>query len=108
MVDALVSNTSDASRAGSSPALGTIFWMACWTYAISSQERPYIYVGLTDDVTARVARHNDGREKTTKPFRPFVLLLSEVHIDRPTARLREKYLKSGQGKELLKRLRDNC
>lgn len=108
MVDALVSNTSDASRAGSSPALGTIFWMACWTYAISSQIRPYIYVGLTDDVTARVLRHNEGREKTTKPYRPFGLILSEEHIDRPAARIREKYLKSGQVKEFLKRLRDHC
>jgi len=95
-------------KAGSSSALCTIFWMSCWVYAITSQLRPYIYVGLTYDVPNRVARHNAGGEKTTKPYRPFDLLLSEEHIDRASARLREKYLKSGQGKEYLKRLRFNC
>lgn len=95
-------------KAGPSPTQVTIFWMSCWVYVITSQLRPYIYVGLTYNVPDRIARHNSGRETTTEPYRPFALLLSEEHIDRPSARLREKYLKSGQGKEYLKRLRDNC
>ncbi len=104
MVDALVSNTSDASRAGSSPALGTM--AICWTNAIASLSRSYIYAGLTEDVLARFERHQAGRERTTKPYRPFKLLLTEEHPDRPTARAREKFLKSGQGKEFLRSLID--
>ena len=105
LVDALVSNTSDLnSRAGSTPALGTM--ATCWTYAIASLVRPYIYAGLCEDVSKRFARHQAGRERTTKPYRPFMLLLTEEHPDRPAARTREKFLKTGQGKEFLKALRD--
>jgi len=77
-----------------------------WVYAISSLIRNYIYVGMTTDLNARVARHNAGREKTTKPYKPFVLLYSERCLDRTKARKREKYWKSGVGKEKLRRLRE--
>jgi putative endonuclease len=63
---------------------------------------------LSGDLEDRIQRHQQGRERTTKPYRPFILLHSEVHPDRPSARIREKYLKSGQGKEFLKRLRDGA
>ncbi|MEO8590160.1 MAG: GIY-YIG nuclease family protein, partial [Flavobacteriales bacterium] len=98
-----VSNTSEAIRAGSSPALGTM--EACWTYAIASLSQAYIHVGLCGDVPERLARHQAGRERTTRPYRPFVLLLAEEHPDRLVAREREKYLKSGKGREILKELR---
>ena len=78
----------------------------CWVYALSSLRQPYIYVGLSDDLEERIQRHQQGREQTTKPYRPFILLHSEIHPDRTSDRVREKFLKSGQGKEFLKRLRD--
>ncbi len=71
-------------------------------YALKSIERNYIYVGLTNNLERRYLEHNEGREKTTKPYRPFKLLYSEQAIDRIEARKREKYLKSGSGKEFLK------
>ena len=74
-------------------------------YAISSLNRNYIYVGLTSDLESRIARHNKGYEKTTKPYRPFVLLFSEQVNTRTDARELEKYWKSGIGKEKLRRLR---
>jgi len=79
-----------------------------WVYAISSLNRNYIYVGLTsglESLESRIARHNKGYEKTTKPYRPFVLLFSEQVNTRTDAREREKYWKSGIGKEKLRRLR---
>jgi len=54
---------------------------------------------------SRIARHNKGYEKTTKPYCPFVLLFSEQVNTRTDAREREKYWKSGIGKEKLRRLR---
>lgn len=78
-----------------------------WVYAISSLKRNYIYVGLTSDLESRVARHNNGYEKTTKPYRPFVLLFFEEVTTRIEAREREKYWKSGIGKEKLRELRDS-
>ncbi len=73
-------------------------------YAIASLHRKYIYVGLTSNLENRLHRHNQGFEKTTKPYAPFVLFYSEKAADRPSARLREKYLKSRSGKRFLYKL----
>ena len=77
-----------------------------WVYALASLSRSYIYVGITENLDDRFTRHQQGRERTTKPYRPFLLLHSQIALDRLTARAREKFLKSGQGKEWLKKLRD--
>ena len=66
--------------------------------------RDYIYVGLTDNVERRFNQHNSGYERTTKPYRPFKIILIESFETRELARIREKYLKSGVGKEFLKSL----
>ncbi|MFA7419983.1 MAG: GIY-YIG nuclease family protein [Melioribacteraceae bacterium] len=73
-------------------------------YAIKSNSRNYIYVGLTSNLEERLKRHNDGQNKTTAAYAPFSLIYTEDSIDRISARAREKYLKSGSGKEFLKRL----
>ena len=78
-----------------------------YVYAISSKIHNYIYVGLTHDLEARINRHNDGRERTTKFYIPYELLDSEVCETRLEARNREKYWKSGVGKENLRGLRDS-
>ncbi|MBU3820538.1 GIY-YIG nuclease family protein [Flavobacteriaceae bacterium XHP0103] len=78
-----------------------------YVYAISSEKHNYIYVGLTHDLEVRIKRHNDGRERTTKHYKPFELIYSEVCETRPEARIREKYWKSGAGKEKLRKLRDS-
>ncbi|MGJ8745473.1 MAG: GIY-YIG nuclease family protein [Polaribacter sp.] len=76
-------------------------------YAISSLSRNYIYVGMTSNLDERLKRHNGLREKTTKPYAPFKLIFSEVVPTRIEARKREKYWKSGIGKEKLRSLRDS-
>ena len=78
-----------------------------YVYAISSLEHNYIYVGLTRNKEERIKRHNDGRERTTRFYKPFELIYSEKCDTRPVARIREKYWKSGVGKEKLRKLRDS-
>jgi putative endonuclease len=73
-------------------------------YAIRSLTRNYIYVGLTSNLESRLERHNKGLERTTKPYAPFRVIFNEPHPTRKLAREREKYLKSGAGKEFLKGL----
>ena len=75
-----------------------------YVYAIKSTERTYIYVGLTDNLERRLSEHNSGKNKTTRPYRPFVLIHSEMFETRIEARQREKYLKSGIGKDFLRSL----
>ena len=75
-----------------------------FVYAIYSEIRNYIYVGLTNDISRRLKEHNLGYNKTTRPYRPFRLILSEKFETRLKARTWEKYLKSGIEKEFLKTL----
>ena len=75
-----------------------------YVYVLVSDIRPYIYVGISDNPERRISQHNLGYNKTTKPYRPFTTLLIEKYDTRPQARQREKYLKSGVGKEYLKSL----
>ncbi len=65
-----------------------------------------MYIGMTGNLEERLKRHNNGRERTTKPYKPSKLLYSEVCNNRMEARIREKYWKSGVGKEQLRKLRD--
>ncbi len=75
-----------------------------YTYVLNSQPRNYFYVGLTANVARRSNEHNGGKNKTTKPYRPFDILFVEEFDTRKKARIREKYLKSGSGKEYIKSL----
>jgi putative endonuclease len=77
-----------------------------YVYVISSLEHNYMYVGMTIDLDSRIKRHNDGRERTKKPYKPIRLIYQEVCDTRLEARLREKYWKSGIGKERLRVIRD--
>ncbi len=78
-----------------------IFTTMYYLYAISSLVKNYIYVGLTDNLERRIQQHNDGRERTTKPYLPYILIYPETLNNRHEARLREKYWKSGTGKRQL-------
>ena len=73
-----------------------------YVYAISSLSRTYIYVGFTNNKSRRIDEHQKGYNKTTKAYRPFKVILIEKYKTRQEARKREKYLKSGVGKEFLK------
>ncbi|PCI29741.1 endonuclease [Candidatus Wolfebacteria bacterium] len=75
-----------------------------YVYALQSMSRNYIYVGLTNNIERRLKEHNSGHNVRTRAYRPFKIIRTEEHPDRPSARTREKYLKSGVGKEFLKQL----
>lgn len=75
-----------------------------YVYALKSEARNYIYVGLTSNLERRITEHNNGENRSTKAYKPFILIFSEHTETREKARLKEKYLKSGVGKEFLKRL----
>lgn len=57
---------------------------------------------MTNNPERRIKQHQDGKEQTTAFYRPFKVLLIENFQDRPQARTREKYFKSGCGKEWIK------
>ncbi|WP_111668884.1 GIY-YIG nuclease family protein [Algoriphagus litoralis] len=73
-------------------------------YAIKSQVKNYIYVGMTSDLSDRLNRHNSGYEKTTKPYAPFELIFKIEKLTRAEARAEEKKLKTTSGKRYLRSL----
>ena len=62
-----------------------------------------LYVGSTENVGARFNLHSRGRVRSTKPNRPWLLLESQECNTRSEAMKLEKFFKSGQQKELLRR-----
>ena len=60
------------------------------------------YIGLTNNLSARVDIHNAGRVISTKPRIPLELIYWEGCLSRTDAARREKYLKTAWGKRYLK------
>ena len=56
---------------------------------------------MTSDIQNRLKEHNTGKQKSTKAYRPWKLLYLEEFSSRVEARNREKYFKSGVGREYL-------
>lgn len=73
-------------------------------YALLSDLNGNIYVGMTSDINRRIKEHNAGKSRYTKRYRPWKIIYTELQPDWGAAREREKYLKSGIGKEFLKSL----
>jgi putative endonuclease len=73
-------------------------------YAIKSLKDDRIYVGFTANLINRLNEHNSGKTRSTKGFIPWEIHYTEEIETRIEARKREKYLKSGVGKEFLKSL----
>ena len=73
-------------------------------YALRSLVRNYIYVGMTNNIERLLNQHDTSQVKSTTAYAPFKLIYHEIADTRPEARVREKYLKSGIGKEFLKSL----
>ncbi len=73
-----------------------------YVYVLRSQRDSTLYIGHTQDLARRLQQHNRGHERSTRAKRPFALLLFERFETRAAARTREKYYKSGFGREILK------
>ncbi len=56
------------------------------TYAIQSFSKNYIYIGLSGNLEQRLHDHNTGKNRTTKPYKPFKLIYRKDFDTRPEAR----------------------
>ena len=76
--------------------------MAC-IYVLYSEKGSRFYVGSSKgDSTTRLKSHNSGKVRSSKAFRPWVLLHEELFLNYTEARKRENFLKSGQGRQWIK------
>ena len=75
-----------------------------FVYVLKSEVDGRLYKGMTDDIERRLKEHNAGKTKSTRGFRPWKLVYKESFETLDLAREREKYFKTGEGREFLKRL----
>ncbi|MCR4283700.1 MAG: GIY-YIG nuclease family protein [Parcubacteria group bacterium] len=61
-----------------------------------------IYIGQTHNIEKRLLDHNDIGFGYTSKFRPWKLIHSEEHLTRKDAMARERYLKTGVGRDWIK------
>ncbi|MBW1700123.1 MAG: GIY-YIG nuclease family protein [Deltaproteobacteria bacterium] len=64
--------------------------MAYYFYIIPSEMDSSFYVGTTNNLIDRIARHNQGRSKYTNSRCPWHLVYHEKYPDRPSA-MKRKY-----------------
>jgi len=68
----------------------------------SDTDIDHFYVGVTDDVAARLQKHNAGEVSHTSKYRPWHLKTYVAFSDEKRAFEFEKYLKSGSGRAFAK------
>ncbi len=73
-----------------------------YVYVLRSLSDRQFYVGLTNDLPARLESHNSGLVSSTRARVPFELVYWEGCLNRSDAAQREKYLKTAWGKRYLK------
>lgn len=61
-----------------------------------------IYTGTTDNLKRRIKEHNTGKVKSTKYKQPLKLIHYEAYLFKTDAQRRERFLKTTEGKRLLK------
>jgi len=70
-----------------------------FVYLLRSTINPsQYYVGVTNDVAARLAVHNAGGSPHTSKYRPWQLAVSIEFEDQNRATTFERYLKTGSGR----------
>ncbi|MDD5130159.1 MAG: GIY-YIG nuclease family protein [Candidatus Omnitrophica bacterium] len=75
-----------------------------WVYVLKSKKDGDLYIGSTSDLEKRLHCHNGGKVRSTKARKPLTIVYKEQHSNVSDARKRENFLKSGQGRKLLKDL----
>ena len=74
-----------------------------YVYFLKSLANNDLYIGSMENLENRFLLHNSGKVKSTKAYKPWELLGYEKYNSRSEAVKREKFLKTGQQREFLKK-----
>ena len=72
-----------------------------YVYVLFNKSKNFIYTGYSENLKTRVATHNKGDSKSTKPYLPLELIHYEAYKNMKDAKRRENYLKSNRGRTTL-------
>ncbi len=76
-------------------------------YVLQSEVDNSLYIGYSRDIKRRLVEHNSGKVSSTFSCRPYRLIYGELFTNRNDAILREKYLKTGWGRNYIKKTLQN-
>lgn len=76
--------------------------MFFYTYVLKSVKDGRLYIGSSANVIQRIKQHNAGEVEATKNRRPLQLVYYEARLEKANAQKRERYFKTGFGREFLK------
>ncbi len=62
-----------------------------------------MYIGFSSNLKIRIFEHKKGVVSSIKHRRPVILIYYEAYKSEKDARIREKFLKTGQGREFIKK-----
>ncbi len=74
-----------------------------YVYVLQSIPTAKLYVGMSAQPDERLKAHNAGKSTWTKAFRPWIRIHLEEYDDKSRAMKREKYLKSGWGRQWIEK-----
>jgi putative endonuclease len=74
-----------------------------YVYVILSLSKGSYYTGHTAVIERRLAEHNNGVSFFTRKKGPWKLVYQESFATRSEAMMRERYLKTGAGRDFIKR-----
>ncbi|MBT8186632.1 MAG: GIY-YIG nuclease family protein [Maribacter sp.] len=77
--------------------------MKYYVYVLRSINFERNYIGFTNNLSKRLRQHNAGKTKSTKPYLPWAILFFESFSTKKEALEREKFLKTGKGREYIKK-----
>ncbi|HEY0029846.1 MAG TPA: GIY-YIG nuclease family protein [Bacteroidia bacterium] len=72
------------------------------TYILYSYSAKRYYIGLSSNIIQRIYWHNNANKGFTTRFRPWEVIHIEFHETKGQARDKEKYFKTGKGREWIK------
>ncbi len=73
-----------------------------YVYILLNERKTRTYTGVADDVNKRLALHNAGRVKASRPYRPYNIIHTEEFETLKEARQKEKFYKSTTGRRRIK------
>ncbi len=78
-----------------------------YVYILKSKKDNNLYTGYSSDLKERIKWHSEGKSQATKWRLPIELIYYEAYKDKKDATKREIFLKSGKGRELIKKQLEN-
>ena len=66
-------------------------------YVLKSQKDSFHYIGHSADIISRLKQHNQGKVRSSKAHKPYLIIYTESYATKSEAQKREYFLKRGKG-----------